>query len=138
MKKLVVLISVALLVCSLSFGASKTKALKAKLDPNQVVCPVMGTTLDKAKAVGSMEYKGKTYYFCCKACEKAFKKNPAKYADKKAELKCSCSCCQDGSCKGDCCKQGKCTIDCCQAKACKAKCCAESCKMKKCSKASCK
>ncbi|MEM0438592.1 MAG: transcriptional regulator [Desulfurococcaceae archaeon] len=27
-----------------------------------------------------VEYKGKTYYFCCSHCVSAFKRNPEKYA----------------------------------------------------------
>ncbi|MEM2203643.1 MAG: YHS domain-containing protein [Sulfolobales archaeon] len=27
-----------------------------------------------------VEYKGKTYYFCCGHCVSAFKRNPEKYA----------------------------------------------------------
>lgn len=45
-----------------------------------VTCPVMGTKMDKAKAYGKTEYKGKTYYFCCAGCPGEFKKNPEKYA----------------------------------------------------------
>ncbi|MFN3466442.1 MAG: YHS domain-containing protein, partial [Candidatus Brocadiales bacterium] len=34
--------------------------------------------LEKAKAV-TYQYRGKTYYFCCDECKRAFKKNPDKY-----------------------------------------------------------
>ncbi|NUQ74082.1 MAG: YHS domain-containing protein [Polyangiaceae bacterium] len=29
-----------------------------------------------------VEYEGKTYYFCCSGCDKAFQKDPKKYLSK--------------------------------------------------------
>lgn len=43
----------------------------------------------------SVEYEGKTYYFCCDGCKTAFEKNPAKYV--KANLDKEGKKCQDGS-----------------------------------------
>jgi len=52
----------------------------------RVTCPVMGTRIDKSKAVDKVEYKGQTYYFCCQGCKPAFLKDPEKYIRKmKAE-----------------------------------------------------
>ena len=45
----------------------------------QVTCPVSGETIAKSDAFGSMEYKGKTYYFCCAGCQDKFKADPEKY-----------------------------------------------------------
>ena len=45
----------------------------------QVTCPVSGETIAKSDAAGSMEYKGKTYYFCCADCQDKFKADPTKY-----------------------------------------------------------
>jgi len=45
----------------------------------QVTCPVSGETIAKSDAAGSMEYEGKTYYFCCAGCQDKFKADPAKY-----------------------------------------------------------
>lgn len=42
-----------------------------------VVC---GMQVDPAKAAGSSQYNGKTYYFCAIACKKKFDADPAKYA----------------------------------------------------------
>jgi YHS domain-containing protein len=42
-----------------------------------VVC---GMQVDPAKAAGSSEYNGKTYYFCAKACKVKFDADPARYA----------------------------------------------------------
>jgi Cu+-exporting ATPase len=41
-----------------------------------VVC---GMQVDPAKAAGSSEYNGKTYYFCSAACKAKFDANPAQY-----------------------------------------------------------
>ena len=42
-----------------------------------VVC---GMDVDPAKAAATSEYKGKTYYFCAKACKNKFDAEPQKYA----------------------------------------------------------
>jgi Cu+-exporting ATPase len=41
-----------------------------------VVC---GMQVDPAKAAGSSQYNGKTYYFCSKSCKTKFDANPAQY-----------------------------------------------------------
>lgn len=41
-----------------------------------VVC---GMQVDPAKAAGSSEYKGKTYYFCSTDCKAQFDANPGQY-----------------------------------------------------------
>ncbi|HWR13699.1 MAG TPA: heavy metal translocating P-type ATPase [Terriglobales bacterium] len=41
--------------------------------------PVCGMTVDPAKARGTAEYKGKTYYFCCPGCVTKFNADPEKY-----------------------------------------------------------
>ncbi|HVZ18287.1 MAG TPA: heavy metal translocating P-type ATPase [Terriglobales bacterium] len=46
--------------------------------------PVCGMTVDPAKARGTAEYKGKTYYFCCSGCEAKFKADPETYLNKTA------------------------------------------------------
>ena len=42
-----------------------------------VVC---GMQIDPAKAAGTSEYNGKTYYFCSESCKTKFDANPAQYA----------------------------------------------------------
>jgi YHS domain-containing protein len=42
-----------------------------------VVC---GMNVDPAKAAGTSEYNGKTYYFCAKACKTKFDAEPQKFA----------------------------------------------------------
>jgi P-type Cu+ transporter len=41
-----------------------------------VVC---GMQVDPAKAAGTSEYNGKTYYFCAKSCKAKFDANPTQY-----------------------------------------------------------
>ena len=49
--------------------------------PGAVYCAVRGEELASAeKAAGKAEYNGKTYYFCCNGCKKAFDKDPVKAA----------------------------------------------------------
>ncbi len=43
-----------------------------------VVC---GMQVDPARAAGSTEHQGKTYYFCSKGCLQRFQTDPAKYLD---------------------------------------------------------
>lgn len=41
-----------------------------------VVC---GMQVDPAKAAGSSQYEGKTYYFCATSCKTKFDANPKQY-----------------------------------------------------------
>jgi Cu+-exporting ATPase len=41
-----------------------------------VVC---GMQVDPAKAAGTSEHDGKTYYFCSKTCKTTFDANPAQF-----------------------------------------------------------
>lgn len=44
--------------------------------------PICGMTVDPAKAAGSFEYQGKTYYFCNPHCLHRFREDPEKYLHK--------------------------------------------------------
>ncbi len=55
-----------------SSGKSNTLTLKD---------PVCGMAVEKDKAAGTAEYKGKTYYFCAAGCRESFEKEPEKYLD---------------------------------------------------------
>jgi len=46
---------------------------------NSMTCPVSGETFNKSEDTESMEYNGKTYYFCCAGCKEKFVKDPEKY-----------------------------------------------------------
>jgi YHS domain-containing protein len=41
--------------------------------------PVCKMKVDEAKAAGTSEYQGKTYYFCAVSCKRKFDENPDKY-----------------------------------------------------------
>ncbi|MDO8137416.1 MAG: YHS domain-containing protein [Candidatus Brocadiales bacterium] len=45
----------------------------------QVFDPVCGAVIDKEKAL-SLEYEGKTFYFCCDHCKADFEKEPEQFA----------------------------------------------------------
>lgn len=55
--------------------SNKNEVTKA----DDLVCVVSGEEADPEL---KMEYKGETYYFCCKKCMKKFKDNPEKYIKK--------------------------------------------------------
>jgi Cu+-exporting ATPase len=44
------------------------------------VDPVCGMTVEPETASGSLDYGGRTYYFCSRHCLETFKANPSKYA----------------------------------------------------------
>lgn len=41
--------------------------------------PVCGMDVDEAKAGATVQYKGRTFYFCSPGCKKAFDEQPARY-----------------------------------------------------------
>ena len=45
-------------------------------DAAEVVDPVCGMTITPADAVGHVEYKGQTYYFCAENCLERFRETP--------------------------------------------------------------
>ena len=47
--------------------------------PNTVLDPVCGMYVEPQKARGSVEHKGKTYYFCSPRCVERFQADPEKY-----------------------------------------------------------
>jgi len=49
------------------------------LQPKTVTDPVCGMSVDPARARGSAEHAGKTYYFCSPHCVEKFKADPEKY-----------------------------------------------------------
>ena len=56
--------------------ASLKGALRRANMEKDVVC---GMQVDPAKAAGTSEYEGKTYYFCAKSCKTKFDANPSKF-----------------------------------------------------------
>ena len=54
-----------------------SEALSRRTDMEKdVVC---GMQVDSAKAAGTSQYNGKTYYFCSKGCKAQFDANPAQF-----------------------------------------------------------
>jgi Cu+-exporting ATPase len=48
--------------------------------------PVCGMEVDQAKAAGTSDYQGQTYYFCSKGCKGRFDANPLQYVIPSAGL----------------------------------------------------
>jgi YHS domain-containing protein len=67
-------------------GAVQADELKVR-QPNQaeigniVNCPVMNSKFEVKKDTGVIDYKGKSYYFCCSHCVEDFKENPDRHAE---------------------------------------------------------
>ena len=78
----------ALALAGLTFSAISQSQMGHGVSKNAkhvITCPVTGDKLDMDKATKShmyADYKGNRYFFCCKDCPPAFKKNPAKYSSK--------------------------------------------------------
>jgi Cu+-exporting ATPase len=47
--------------------------------PTEVLDPVCGMTISPADAVGYVEYRGQTYYFCSERCREQFKSTPEQF-----------------------------------------------------------
>jgi YHS domain-containing protein len=54
--------------------------LKEEIGKN-VICPVMKSKFDVKEFTEVVEYKGKSYYFCCAGCIGSFNENPEKYIE---------------------------------------------------------
>jgi Cu+-exporting ATPase len=51
----------------------------AAVAPAEVLDPVCGMTISPDDAVGHVDHKGHTYYFCSQSCVKQFKANPERF-----------------------------------------------------------
>jgi YHS domain-containing protein len=51
----------------------------AQGEPKMEKDVVCGMQVDPAKAAGSSQYAGKTYYFCSKGCKAKFDANPGQF-----------------------------------------------------------
>lgn len=43
--------------------------------------PVCGMSVSPESAAATTTFEGRTYYFCCDGCRKAFEKDPERFAD---------------------------------------------------------
>lgn len=62
--------------------ATAVVAQPKKQEPKGLTCPVSGEAIKNLKKAPSVQYEGRTIYFCCKKCVGEFNSNPAKYAPK--------------------------------------------------------
>lgn len=60
-------------------GAPGFKAPGEATFGDRTVCLVSNEDFTVSPASPKVEYKGKTYYFCCAGCDTKFKDNPEKY-----------------------------------------------------------
>lgn len=82
--------SIVFLICLLGISALGFSAIKAKpkaQDKTEVICPVTMTKITPTTASDKIDYKGKTYYFCCAGCKPMFQKNPKKYIKQLQNMK---------------------------------------------------
>ena len=66
--------------CATASGEAHVKPGEAKLG-DRTVCPVSGDEFVVSAKSPHVEHEGKTYYFCCPGCIKAFQKDPQGYID---------------------------------------------------------
>jgi hypothetical protein len=63
-------------------SAGELSAADRALAARQKVCPVTGQPLDSMGGPVRVEVAGRTVFICCKGCEAALRKDPAKYLSK--------------------------------------------------------
>lgn len=47
--------------------------------------PVCGMQVDENKAAASVDFEGKTYYFCSTACKAKFEESPDRYIEEEKQ-----------------------------------------------------
>jgi YHS domain-containing protein len=67
---------VALFAAAVFAGPQKPAATSG------LTCPVSGEAVKDLKKAPTVQYEGRTIYFCCRRCVSEFNSNPAKYASK--------------------------------------------------------
>lgn len=80
--KTMVVTAIAVSIMMATFAAAQPQdagKVDAKPKKEQTTCPVMGGKINKSVYV---DVEGKRIYLCCKGCEGAIKKEPAKYIKK--------------------------------------------------------
>lgn len=67
----------------------KPKKIEMKMEKEKVKCAYCGMKMYKSAMEATMEYKGKTFYFCTKEEMEEFKKDPEAYitGEKKGKMK---------------------------------------------------
>lgn len=68
-----------------SSSATGLKAAGEAAIGDRTRCPTSGEEFVVTADSPKVEYKGKTYYFCCGGCDKKFASDPEKYIGKKPD-----------------------------------------------------
>jgi YHS domain-containing protein len=45
-----------------------------------IIDPVCGIDLEESEAASTLEFEGRTYYFCSEICREEFEENPHRFA----------------------------------------------------------
>jgi len=64
------------------FAVTALAAPQKPVANSGLTCPVSGEAIKSLKKAPSVQYEGRSIYFCCKKCVGEFNTNPAKYAPK--------------------------------------------------------
>ena len=67
------------LACGCGCNHNHDKVQSGENIEEKVQCPVMKNWILQSEAADSVEYNGKTYYFCCPGCKPKFLENSEKY-----------------------------------------------------------
>ncbi len=67
-------------------NTSSSLTLLTPPNPAGVLDPVCGMTVDPATAAATVEYEGRTYYFCASSCATKFRADPARYRETQARV----------------------------------------------------
>ncbi len=73
------LIVLLLIPSSASSQEPKTRQVRPDEIGAKAWCPVMDYNFDVKAGTPVIDYKGKSFYFCCEGCPSEFKKDPDKY-----------------------------------------------------------
>ncbi len=69
-----------LLIPSLTFSQElNTRQPKPNEIGMKAWCPIMDYNFEVKASTSVIDYKGKSFYFCCAGCPSEFKQNPEKY-----------------------------------------------------------
>lgn len=52
----------------------------------QVCDPVCGMQFEEEQSATTVQYKGRTYYFCAEHCKTLFEKDPERYVEREGEV----------------------------------------------------
>jgi YHS domain-containing protein len=77
---LVVMLVVLLLIPPFAFAEElKTRPANPREIGKKAWCPIMDFNFEVKAGTPVIDYKGKSFYFCCEGCPQEFRKDPDKY-----------------------------------------------------------